>query len=223
MNHSRVKFNNKLPQYPTDTTDAKLVCFVDAAYGNNQTKRRSITVYTLPHYRGAILYQSKAQSIMALSSTKEELIAAVTVAKNIKYVRSVMEELGVENTDRTHIYEDNQSAIKIINGNKPTGRSRHIDIQFFAIQDWKDAGIITMKHIPGIINPTDDLTKPLGYLLHSRHTRLYYGPPKIGEAPLSSNEIGINETIHEMGSCFSEENCSHKNRNRLSERPRIIY
>ena len=30
--------NHDLPNYPTDTTDSKLVYFVDAAYGNNPTK-----------------------------------------------------------------------------------------------------------------------------------------------------------------------------------------
>ena len=35
-----------LPQYPFDTTEDKLVCFVDAAYGNNPTKRRSTTGFT---------------------------------------------------------------------------------------------------------------------------------------------------------------------------------
>ena len=66
----------------------------------------------------------------------------------------------------------------MINANKPTGRSRHIDIRFFPIQDWKDAKSITMKHIPGVINPADDLTKPLGYVLHSRHARHIMGHRK---------------------------------------------
>ncbi len=41
--------------------------------------------------------------------------------------------------------------------------------------DWKEDGHITMKHIPGIINPADDLTKPLGYVLHSRHCQYIMG------------------------------------------------
>ena len=110
--------------------------------------------------------------------TEAELIAAATAAKNIKYIRSVMEELGIETNEPTPIYEDSQSVIEIINANKPTGRSRHIDIMFFAIQEWKDAKIITMKHIPGIINPADDLTKPLGFVLHSRHARYIMGHRK---------------------------------------------
>ena len=40
---------------------------------------------------------------------------------------------------------------------------QHIVIQFFAIQDWKDAGDIVMEHVPGAINASDDHTKPLGW------------------------------------------------------------
>ena len=32
-----------------------------------------------------------------------------------------------------------------------------------------------MVHIPGILNPSDDLTKPLGWVLHSRHCRRLMG------------------------------------------------
>jgi len=61
------------------------------------------------------------------------------------------------------------SAIQMINAKIPTDRSHHIDIQHFAIQEWKASGSLSMIHIPGIINPSDDLTKPLGWVLHSRH------------------------------------------------------
>ena len=67
------------------------------------------------------------------------------------------------------------SAIKMINARVPTERSRHIDIQHFAIQDWKDAKDIVMHHIPGVLNPSDDLTKPLGWVLHARHARRIMG------------------------------------------------
>jgi hypothetical protein len=41
----------------------------------------------------------------------------------------------------------------------------------FAIQDWKDNNDILIHHIPGVINPSDSLTKPTGWVLHSRHYR----------------------------------------------------
>ena len=164
-----------LPKYPEDIAQPKLICFVDAAYGNNPTKRRSTTGFALTYSGGAIVYKSKAQSITALSSTEAELIAAVTAAKTVRFIRSVLTELGFHQMEPTPIYEDNASAIEIINASKPTGRSRHIDIRFFAIQDWKRNNDIKMVHIPGVINPADDLTKPLGWVLHSRHARYIMG------------------------------------------------
>jgi len=96
-------------------------------------------------------------------------------AKMARFLRSVLCKLGFPQDGPTPIYKDNKSAIEIVNFNKPTERSRHIDIRFFVIQDWKARGDIVMKHIPGVINPSDDLTKPLGWILHSRHARYIMG------------------------------------------------
>ena len=95
--------------------------------------------------------------------------------KKSKYLRSIMKELGFPQQGPTPIYEDNRAAILMINNKVPTSRSRHIDIQHFAIQEWRGNGGIVMKHIPGIICPPDGLTKPLGWILHSRHARRLMG------------------------------------------------
>ena len=145
----------KLPDYPEDIAVPKLICFVDAAYANNPTKRRSTTGFAITYSGGAIVYKSKAQSITALSSTEAELIAAVTAAKTVLFLRSVLSELELKPTGATPIYEDNASAIEIVNAAKPTARSRHIDIRYFAIQGWKQDKSINMVHIPGVINPAD--------------------------------------------------------------------
>ena len=87
----------------------------------------------------------------------------------------MLKELGFRQKKPTVIYEDNQSTIHVVNSRAPTARTRHIDIRYFAIQDWKEQGDIVLKHIPGKINPADDFTKPLGRLLHGRHARRIMG------------------------------------------------
>ena len=62
-------------------------------------------------------------------------------------------------------------AIAMINSKKPSERTRHVDIQHFAILEWCERGDIIIKHLPGVINPADALTKPLGWVLHHRHVR----------------------------------------------------
>ncbi len=44
-----------------------------------------------------------------------------------------------------------------------------------------------MEHLPGIINPSNDLTKPLGWVLHHRHARRSMGHFWIGSPDSTSN------------------------------------
>ena len=166
----------KLPPLPTiDTNDISLTCFVDAAHANDLTSRRSTTGYSFQLAGGCVSYRCKTQTVTATSSTEAEFYAAVSAAKQAKYLRAILSDLGFAQPQPSPIYCDNQSAIKMINNDIPTERARHICIQWFAIQDWKAQGHIVMDYIPGILNPADDLTKPLGWVLHSRHARRIMG------------------------------------------------
>jgi hypothetical protein len=164
-----------LPTFPLFSDPFLLTGYVDAAHANELVKRRSTTGYGFMLAGGIVAYRSKTQTITATSSTEAEFIAAVSAAKVAKYLRSILSQLGFPQKSATPLYEDNESAIKMINAGKPTERSRHIDIQYFAIQDWRQAGDIILKSIPGIINPADDFTKALGWVLHSRHARRLMG------------------------------------------------
>ena len=164
-----------LPKFPVPDYPNQLVGFVDAAHANDLRRRRSTTGYAFLLGCGVISYRSKSQSVTATSSTEAEFLAAVMAAKHAKYLRAVLLELGFPQKGPTPLYEDNMSAINMINNRVPTERSRHIDIQHFAIQDWADARDIVMRHIPGIISIPDGLTKALGWILHSRHARRMMG------------------------------------------------
>jgi hypothetical protein len=156
-----------LPSFPPTASYTQLVGYVDASHGNDLRHRRSTTGYAFMLAGGAIAYRSKTQTITATSSTEAEFIAAVSSAKVAKYLRSILAQLGFAQTSPTPIHEDNESTIKMVNADKPTERSCHIDIKYFAIQDWRKAGHIRLTHLRGIINPSDALTKCVGWVLHS--------------------------------------------------------
>ena len=170
------ELENSLDDFPVDVNRPVLQVFTDAAFGNDLTRRRSTTGIVFTYCGGAIIYRSKTQTLTAGSSTEAEFIAAVTAAKLTRYLRCILKQLGEEQTAPTDIYIDNLSALKIINDNcSPTERTRHMALRFFAIQDWREDGDIIMKHIPGVLNPSDDMTKPLGWVLHARHCRRIMG------------------------------------------------
>ena len=164
----------ELPEFPSHAHD-QLVGYVDAAHATDLKTRRSVTGYVFTMAGGAIAYKSKLQPTVATSSTEAEFCAAVVAAKVAKYLRSVLKELGYAQSTPTPLYEDNQAAIAMINERRPTPRSRHIDIQYYAIQEWRQQGEIQMIYIPTVINPADDATKALGWVLHHRHTRRILG------------------------------------------------
>ena len=168
-----------LPMFPSLEQGPSLTCFIDAAHANDLRNRRSTTGYAFQLSGGCISYKCKTQPITATSSTEAEFYAAVTAAKHARYLRAILHELGFPQCRPTPIYCDNEPAIDMINSQIPTERARHVDISYFAIQEWKQNDDIILYHIPGIINPSDGMTKPLGWILHSRHSRRlmgHYGP-----------------------------------------------
>ena len=107
---------------------------------------------------------------MATSSTEAEFYVLVNCAKLVKYFQFVLTELlDMQFNEPTKIFMDNVAAIHIINENKPTSCTRHLEVQHFAVQRWQEQGDIVMKHIGGLLNATNGLTKALAWLLHSRH------------------------------------------------------
>ena len=163
-----------LPTFPVHDL-LQLVGYLDAAHATDLKTRRSVSGYVFTLAGGAVAFKSKLQPTVATSSTEAEFIAAVSAAKVAKYLRFVLLELGFAQTQPTPLYVDNQAAIAMVNERKPTTRSRHIDIQHFAIQEWRAAGDVILHHIPGVINPSDQATKPLGWALLSRHARRSMG------------------------------------------------
>ncbi len=66
------------------------------------------------------------------------------------------------------------------NAQKPTSRTRHIDIKYFALCDWVESDLICLERIDTSINIADHLTKPLSRILFHRHADFLLGhvPPK---------------------------------------------
>jgi hypothetical protein len=117
-----------------------------------------------------VLYVAKLQPIVASSTGEGEFVQLVLTGKKAKYVRSVMKDFGYPQTVPSPIFGDNLSSIMMANNVRPTDRTRHMDIRWFALQEWihVDKDIIVI-HISGIINPSDALTKALAWLKHHRH------------------------------------------------------
>ncbi len=64
-------------------------------------------------------------------------MAAHDTEKMILFVRSILWDLGIPQEAATIMYEDNDACTAMGNAQKPTSRTRHMDIEyFFSVTRW---------------------------------------------------------------------------------------
>jgi hypothetical protein len=127
-----------------------------------------------------IFAKTSIQKTTALSSTKAEVVVGCAAGKIVKYFRKFFTDLCFPLTHPTPVGEDNAGTILISNHNRPSGRTRHLDIQYFASQEWVQLGLMKYFKICGTVNPSDAMSKFLYRILFYRHfdrVQGYFGSP----------------------------------------------
>ena len=61
------------------------------------------------------------------------------------------------------------------NAQRPTKRTRHMDIRYFTIQQWVAEDLLCLKRIDTADNFADSMTKPLGRTLFYSHMNYVMG------------------------------------------------
>ncbi len=82
---------------------------------------------------GTIAYKCKFQPTVAGSSTEAEFMAACNTGKMILFIRSVLWDLGIPQEVTILLYQDSNACTAMGNVQKPTPRTRHIDIKYFSL------------------------------------------------------------------------------------------
>lgn len=113
---------------------------------------------------GTILYKSKYQDTIALSSTEAEFVVACKLDKSILYVWSILNEINISQQEATILYIDNNGAMLMGNAQQPTCQTKHVDIKKFALLDWIEHNLMTMQQVKTTDNSADAMTKSLGIM-----------------------------------------------------------
>eukprot|EP00253_Pinus_taeda_P007600 PITA_07600 len=123
---------------------------------------KSTSGYVFHMSSGAILWASKKQPIVALSTAEAEYVAATAEACQAVWMKRMLRSLGQEQAKGTVIYCDNSSAIALSKNSVFHKRTKHIDIRFHYIRELVNNGEIVLVHCKTPEQVVDILTKPLG-------------------------------------------------------------
>ena len=156
-----------------------LIAYADSDWATCVKTRCSSGGLCLRIAGGTIAYKTQFQPTIAGSSTEAEYMSAYFTGKMILFVRSVLWDLGIPQEAATLLYEDNDACTAMANAQKPTPRTRHMDIKYFSLSDWVERDLMLLERIDTSINLADHFTKSLQPALFHRHADFILGhiPP----------------------------------------------
>ena len=135
--------------------------YSDSDWGSNTDDRRSVTGYVFLLGGGAVSWQARKQTTVALSSVEAEYMAATQSTKEAMWWRSTLSELGVDLEGPTVIHSDSQGSIALTKNPEHHARSKHIDIRHHFVREQVAVGTIAVDYVPTEEMVADVLTKAL--------------------------------------------------------------
>ena len=87
-------------------------CYINSDYACYLDRRKFITGYVCTLVGGAVIWLSKLQIIVALSTTKAEYMEATKACKEVIWIQRLLEELR-HKQHKSIVYCDSQSAMYI--------------------------------------------------------------------------------------------------------------
>ena len=158
--------------------DLKLDLYVDADFAglwnaespDDPTCVKSRTGYVITLGNVPLIWASKLQTEIALSTTESEYIAASTAMRQLlpikRVVQEVLEPFGVDRTtvtDVSMVWEDNNAVLTMCEADYPnmTPRSKHIAVKYHWFREHLVPGEIEMKRIDTSVQKADIFTKGL--------------------------------------------------------------
>lgn len=129
------------------TNSNKMECYVDADFCGNRdatvadkevSTAKSRTGYIILYCGCPILWASKLQSVIALSTTEAELVALSTALRDVIPMIELMKELQQRKVINTFnppqlkckVFEDNSGALEIATVHKTRPRTKHMNVRY---------------------------------------------------------------------------------------------
>ncbi|MGH7955130.1 MAG: reverse transcriptase domain-containing protein [Gloeomargaritales cyanobacterium] len=170
--------------------DFKLDCYVDADFAGlwghedsqDPISTRSRTGYVLIFAGCPILWVSKLQTEIALSTTEAEYVALSQSMRDVLPTQRLIIEILAffkctleDTTTRSTVFEDNAGALTLAHTPAMTARSKHYGIKYHFFREHVRKGTVAIKKVNTELQKADIFTKGLGAIKFRELRRLLIG------------------------------------------------
>jgi hypothetical protein len=156
--------------------DKGIECYVDADFAGNWQKERaddissvlSRTGYAIFYMGCPILWVSKLQTEITLSTTETEYVALSQSMRDVIPFMGIIEEINEQYSTavskpviKCTLFEDNNGAIKLATDHKYRPRTKHIALKYHHFREHVKRGLVSILPIDTHEQVADQFTKPL--------------------------------------------------------------
>lgn len=124
--------------------------------------RRSLTGWIMQIGSSIISWKTQKQDTVALSSTEAEYRAMTEAVKELKWIKGILRDFGIDHSKPMTLMCDNQSAIYLTKNPIFHERMKHIEAECYFIHDHIINKTIATAHVKTKDQLADILTKTLG-------------------------------------------------------------
>ena len=149
----------------------ELVVCTDSDWAGDKDTRQSVTGYILFLLKVPILWKSKSQKCLSLSSSEAEFYALSEAAKDIKFVHMLMESMGFEIQLPIVAKVDNVGALFMTENVSSAGRTKHMDLRMRYVNKMAEEGFLKFEFVNTKNNLADGFTKNVNGETYEKHVR----------------------------------------------------
>jgi hypothetical protein len=152
--------------------DLRMVTFADASLADRLPSRHSTGGHAVFVAGAPVLWKTKKQTFVALSTTEAEFTNLTPAALSAKWVAKILDDCGVPQPTPLILFTDSLNAYLATLNPLNKARTRTIDIRYKWVIEQVERKLLEVRQVNGIDMPADGLTKPLRKEKHTAFVRL---------------------------------------------------
>jgi hypothetical protein len=168
-----------------------LVTYSDSDWAGDKDNRRSVSGFIMFLCGVPIVWRSKQQKSVALSSSEAEFVAASEAVKEVIFVIQVLESMSIKVKTPVCVRVDNMGAFYMTENSSSGTRTRHIDTRWHFVRKLVEGKVVEIVFVKSAENTADGFTKNISGDLFEAHSGDYvWDKSDVGACLLDTSTAG---------------------------------
>ena len=158
------------PKLTSSKPNWNLVVYTDSDWAGDKDNRRSVNGFVMFLNGVPIVWRSKQQKSVALSSSEAEYVAISEAVKEILFVIQVMKSMGLQVYTPVVVRVDNMGAIFMSENTSSGTRTRHVDTRYHFVRELVEEKVVEIIFVKTADNIADSFTKNVTGDIYDGHS-----------------------------------------------------